>query len=121
MASPVMQPAHVISRDSAAVIDRNTELTGNLHSKGNILIEGKFQGDIEANETVVIDQEADAKGHVSANEVIVSGTFDGEIVCRHRTQITSSASIKGEIKTPILVIEEGSTVDCRFEMSREGR
>ena len=111
----------IVPRDSAAIIDRKTDLTGTLHSKGNILIEGRFQGDIEAQETVLVDKDAHAKGHVSANDVIVSGSFDGEILCQHRLHITSTASIRGEIKTPILVIEEGSTVDCRFEMSREGR
>lgn len=110
-----------VSRESAAVIDRNTQLTGTLHSDGNVLIEGQFQGEIEARETVLVEQDAITEAKLCANDVIISGSFDGQIECRHRLQITATASIKGEIQTPILVVEDGSTVNCRFKMTRTGR
>jgi cytoskeletal protein CcmA (bactofilin family) len=114
-------PAPVLERDSAAVVDKNTELSGKLHSKGNVLIEGVFQGEVEAQGTVLVERDALTEAKLCANDVIVSGSFDGEIECQHRLQITATASIKGEINTPILVIEDGSTVNCRFKMSRTGR
>jgi cytoskeletal protein CcmA (bactofilin family) len=108
-------------REGAAIVDKRSEITGTLHSKGNVLIEGNFQGEIEAKETVWVEQGAQTKGQLCANDVVISGAFDGEINCQHRLQVTSSASIQGEIKTPVLVIEEGSTVNCRFKMTRAGR
>lgn len=113
-ASPTLQ------RDNAAVIDKNTQLSGTLHSEGNVLIEGVFQGEIEAKETVLIASDAKTDAKLRANDVIVSGTFDGVIDCRHRVQITSTSTLRGEINTPILVVEEGSTVDCCFKMTRAG-
>lgn len=107
-----------LARDSAAVIDKNSELSGTLHSNGNVLIEGAFKGEIQAKETVLVEREARTEAKLCANEVIVSGSFDGEIDCQHRLQITATASIRGEIVTPVLVVEDGSTVDCRFKMSR---
>ncbi len=114
-------PAFVFERDSAAVVDKNSELSGNLHSKGNVLIEGVFQGEVEAQGTVMVEQDALTEAKLCANDVIVSGSFDGQIECQHRLQITATASIKGEINTPILVVEDGSTVNCRFKMTRTGR
>jgi cytoskeletal protein CcmA (bactofilin family) len=113
-ASPILQ------RDNAAVIDKNSELSGTLHSNGNVLIEGVFQGEIEAKDTVFIERDAKTDAKLRANDVIISGMFDGVIDCRHRVQITSTSTIKGEVNTPILVVEEGSTVDCCFKMTRAG-
>ena len=72
-------------------------------------------------ETVLVERDSLTEAKLCANDVIVSGSFDGEIECQHRIQITATASIKGEINTPILVVEDGSTVNCRFKMSRTGR
>jgi cytoskeletal protein CcmA (bactofilin family) len=110
-----------LSRDEATVLDRNTKLTGTLHSEGNVLIEGSFEGEIEARATILIDQEASAQGELQAEEVIVSGAFDGKIACRHRFRVMPTGSIKGEIHTAVLVVEEGSIVNFQFIMERGGR
>lgn len=116
------QPAVVPpNRDAAAIVDKKSEITGTLHSQGNVVIEGCFQGEIEAKETVWVEKGAQTQAQLRANDVIISGTFNGEIVCQHRVQIASTATISGEIKTPVLVIEEGATVNCRFTMSRTRR
>ena len=109
-----------VNREAAAVIDKKSEIKGTLHSQGNVLIEGSFQGEIEAKETVWVEKGAQTKAQLHANDVIVSGSFDGEIACLHRLQIAATASISGEIKTPMLVVEEGATVNCRFKMTRSG-
>ncbi len=119
----IPQPAQAprVNREDAAVIDRKTDITGTLHSQGDVLVEGLFQGEIEAKQTVWVEDGAQTQGQIRANDAVVSGSFDGEIVCQHRLQIAASATISGEIKTPVLVIEEGATVNCRFSMARAGR
>ncbi|NOZ26968.1 MAG: polymer-forming cytoskeletal protein [Chloroflexi bacterium] len=119
--TPTRPTTTEFSRDAAAIIDRNTQLSGTLRSDGNVLIEGTFEGEIEAKETILVEREAQAQGQLRANNVIISGSFDGQIVCQNRFRVTPTGSIKGEINTSILVVEEGSTVNCRFVMSREGR
>lgn len=111
----------VVAREAAAVIDKKTEITGTLHSQGHVLIEGCFQGEIEAKETVSVEKGAQTQGQLRAKDAVISGSWSGEIACEHRLQITASATVSGEIKTPVLVIEEGATVNCRFSMTRTGR
>ena len=110
------QPA----RPVAAVVDEKTEITGNLKSSGNVLIEGRFHGEVEASETIWVEPGAQSDGQLRANDAVISGAVDGEIDCQRRLQIAATAVVKGEIKTPILVIEDGATVNCRFSMTREG-
>ncbi len=119
--TPARPTAEVFPRDAAAIIDKNTQLSGTLRSEGNVLIEGSFEGEIEAKETILVERNAQAQGQLRANNVIISGSFDGQIVCQNRFRVTPTGSIKGEINTSVLVVEEGSTVNCRFIMSREGR
>lgn len=120
---PTPQPATVpwVNRETAAVIDSKTDITGTLHSDGDVLIEGLFQGEIVAKETVLVENGAQTQGQIRANEAIISGSFDGEIVCQHRLQVAASATLSGEIKTPVLIIAEGATINCRFSMARAGR
>jgi cytoskeletal protein CcmA (bactofilin family) len=110
-----------VARDAAAVIDRQTEITGTLHSSGNVLIEGRFHGEVDANDTVLVEKGAQSDGQLRASSAVVSGAVDGQIECGRRLQIASTAVVSGEIKTPILVIEDGATVNCRFSMSRSGQ
>lgn len=114
-AAPAAPP---VDRHTAAVVDRQTEITGTLHSSGNVLIEGRFHGEVEANDTVWVDQGAQSDGQVRASEAVISGAVDGEIECGSRLQIAATAVVSGEIKTPVLVVEDGATVNCRFSMTR---
>ncbi len=119
--SSLAMPAFDQTRESAAVLDQNTRIQGTLQSDGNVLIEGSFDGDMEARETVMIERDAIFKGHLLANDVIVSGLFDGEAVCQRQFRVTPGGSVAGQINTEVLVVEEGSTVNCRFTMARERR
>lgn len=110
-----------VAREAAAVVDRKTEITGTLHSSGNVLIEGRFHGEVEANETVWVEQGAQSDGQLRASAAVISGAVDGQIDCARRLQIAAGAVVSGEIKTPLLVIEDGATVNCRFSMTRAGR
>ena len=114
--SPVLS-APGLDRNRAAVLDRNTRIQGTLHSDGNVLVEGTFEGDMEARETILVEKDASVKGHFLANDVIVSGSFDGEAVCQNKFRVTPSGSVTGQINTQVLVVEEGSTVNCRFSMA----
>jgi len=89
-----------------------------LHSQGDVLVEGSFEGEIEAKATVWVEKGAQTQAQLHANDVVISGAFNGEVECRHRLHITATASISGQIKTPVLVIEDGATVNCRFSMTR---
>ena len=118
--APKNAPAPVPARPPAAVVDEKTEITGNLKSTGNVLIEGRFHGEVEATEAIWVEPGAQSDGQLRANDAVISGAVDGEIDCRRRLQIAATAVVSGEIKTPILVIEDGATVNCRFSMTREG-
>lgn len=117
-AAPAAPP---VEREAAAVVDRKTEITGTLHSSGNVLIEGRFHGEVEATETVWVDEAAQSDGQIRASAAVISGSVDGQIDCGDRLQIAATAIVSGEIKTPILVIEDGATVNCRFSMTPNGR
>lgn len=106
--------------EPVAVIDGNSSIDGTLRSSGNVLVEGSFHGKLEADKTVLIARGAQVEAQLQAADTIVCGSFNGEIVCRQLLKIAATATISGEIRTPMLVIEEGSTVNCKFNMGRGG-
>lgn len=109
-----------VNREAAAVIDTKSKIKGTLHTEGNVLVEGVFEGEIDARETVWVEKGSQTDAQLRANDVIISGSFNGEVDCRHRLQIAATATVSGEIKTPVLVIAEGATINCRFSMTRSG-
>jgi len=117
---PAAPSAPPVKREAAAILDQNTDLTGTLHSKRNVLVEGCFEGEIEAKETIWVEPGAITEGKLRSNDAVISGSVDGQVECQHRLQITKSATVSGEIKTPVLIIEEGATINCRFTMARPG-
>lgn len=119
-AAPVTPETANEPRSPAAVLDNKTEIAGTLRSDGNVLIEGCFEGEIEARETVWVERGAQSRGQLRAKDVVISGSVDGEITCERRLQITATAVVTGGIKTPVLVIDEGATINCRFNMARTG-
>lgn len=119
--SSLPAPEFDLARESAAVLDRNTRIQGTLHSDGNVLIEGSFAGDMEARATIMVEKDASVTGTVLANDVIVSGLFDGEAFCQRQFRVTPGGSVAGQVNTRVLVVEDGSTVNCRFTMTRERR
>lgn len=120
-AAPAPSILPPVNREAAAVVDKKTDMKGTLHSQGNVLIEGCFNGELEAKETIWVEKGANTQGQLHSNDAVISGTFDGEIVSQHRLQIAATATVSGEIDTPVLVIEEGATINCRFSMKRTRR
>ena len=60
-------------------LDEKTEITGNLKSTGNVLIEGRFHGEVEATEAIWVEPGAQSDGQLRANDAVISGAVDGEI------------------------------------------
>jgi len=109
-------------RQGATTVAKDTSFKGALKSDSNLCIEGNFDGELEARATIFIAPSANVKADVvRANDVIVAGTLNGTVDAGSRFHAMPSARVSGEINSSILVIEQGSHVNCRFVMKgRQG-
>lgn len=89
------------------LLGSSCEISGDVHSKSSIKIDGHVYGNIQAQGAVILAEKGIIKGDVHAHEVIVYGQVDGNIFTES-LHLQSSARIQGEISAKSLQIESGA-------------
>lgn len=90
----------------ASVLSSDLHIIGNLKTSGDILIEGKVDGDIRAH-LLTVGEGATIKGEVMADDVVVNGRVIGR-VRGLKVRLTSSARVEGDIVHKTIAIESGA-------------
>ncbi|MBU3901680.1 polymer-forming cytoskeletal protein [Patescibacteria group bacterium] len=106
------------------VIDIETEMEGNVKFSGpvNLRISGKFEGELESKGVLIISEKADVKAKIIKGEDIkIAGKVIGDIVSSKRLELSAPAIVIGNIKSPILVINEGAILkgECQMPLKEE--
>jgi cytoskeletal protein CcmA (bactofilin family) len=85
-----------------------TEITGDIVSDSNVLIEGEIIGNVSCSGKVVIGTSGKIKGNLVCLNAEVDGAMDGAMTIENLLVLRSTARIKGDIQTLKLTIEEGA-------------
>lgn len=100
--------AAVAPRSSAApsMLCADMTVTGNLMTEGDLQIEGRVDGDIDAN-VLLIGKDAFVGGEIRANEVVVNGHVKGRIRGT-KVRLAETARVEGDILHASIAIEAGA-------------
>ena len=74
---------------------------------GSIHIDGKFQGEIQTNDHLLIGPTGKVKTNITAKRVTVAGVLIGNITAAEEVELLASGMVLGNIRTPRLKVEEG--------------
>ncbi len=99
-----------------AQLGSGTKIEGKLTFRGSVHIDGEIDGEIHAEDTVVVGQGAQINARIVAATVIAQGHVEGDIVASNRLELKAPASLMGNISTPSLIIHEGVTFQGKSEM-----
>ena len=99
------------------VIGKETVMSGNLDSKGSIRIDGCFQGDIMAQNDVIIGEEALVQAHINCSNVILAGRVEGNINTAGKLDIRATGVLIGDAKVGALIVEDGAVLTGYCKMS----
>ncbi len=97
-----------------SIISADLKITGNLHSDGEIIIEGQVIGDI-VGDTVKIVSGATVLGDVHARDLIIDGGVTGA-VRTGTVKISPLAIFEGELQCDHFEIAKGAQIDVKFNM-----
>lgn len=103
--------------DTKAFLGKGAEFIGKLIFKGNVRIDGDFQGEIYGQGSVDIGQGALVKANMVVHSVYVGGEVQGSIEVKEKINIHSTGKLFGDVRTPVFIIEEGALFDGRSHMS----
>lgn len=96
--------------DSQAInlIGKGTQITGDIHSEGDIRIDGDLTGNVKSTGRVVIGASGKITGDVTCKNCEISGFVEGQLSIEQLLSLKSSAHVKGDILSGKLSIEPGS-------------
>ncbi len=95
----------------ATLIARGTRIDGNIASEGEVRVEGRVKGMIDAMVCTVAEG-GRVEGEVSADDVYVQGTVRGPIKARH-VHLMAEGTVEGDISCDTIAIETGARLSAR--------
>lgn len=106
-----------------AHLGKGSRVEGKLNFEGSVKIDGQVEGEIQAQEAVIIGESAVLNAQIIASTVILTGKVTGDITARKRVELRAPARLTGNINTPSLVIHEGVMFEghCSMGTSSEGK
>jgi cytoskeletal protein CcmA (bactofilin family) len=107
------------SKDAAALtafIDQGSEFSGKLSFKDTVRIDGRFEGEIKSENTLIVGETGRVFAQVKSGDVIVSGEVKGDIIATSRVTLHRTARVSGNITAVKLAIEEGAELNGQVTM-----
>jgi cytoskeletal protein CcmA (bactofilin family) len=102
--------------DWIGFLDKGVKLEGTLELDGTFRLDAEVKGNLIAQQTLILGENAKVEGKIEGNLVVIGGRFDGVIFAKGRVEIQAKGVVTGEIHSPCLVIEAGGIFDGRCHM-----
>ena len=101
------------------IIGQGSHLEGNIHTTGNLRIEGKITGGIQTKAKVVLSHTAQLQGNIVAHNAEIGGEVKGTIEVMELLVLKATAIVLGDIIASKLVFEEGAYFDGKCKMGKK--
>jgi cytoskeletal protein CcmA (bactofilin family) len=116
MSKSTAKTIHEIS----TILGQETAFSGKLRFQDSLMIRGNFEGEIDAQGFLHIDEGAEVRASlIRASSIIVGGIVHGDLEAADRVELLSSAKVYGKIRTSKLRIADGVIFEGRCEMIRD--
>lgn len=101
------------------LLETGAQFEGKLTFDTQVQINGKFEGEIFSEGTLVIGESAEVKAEIEIGTIIIRGKVIGNIKATSRIEIHPPAEVRGNIMSPSLTIEDGSYFEGNCSMGKE--
>ena len=100
-----------------AYMGEDTIFNGLLNYTGTVRIDGKFEGQVITEDTLIIGETGHLTGEISAGTIICLGYVEGTLMASQKVEIHPTSKVVGTIKTPGLHVEVGGVFDGTCDMT----
>ena len=108
-----------ITTDGTVVLRSN--LQGNITANNLNLAGCSLIGDVNAKDTVSIDQHSKIEGNVVAKELLCSGHIIGDLTVGENMVLESTAKVTGNIVTGTIAVMKGAVIKGGMEINTSGK
>ena len=100
-----------------AYMGEDTVFNGLLNYSGTVRIDGKFEGQVATEDTLIIGETGHVMAEISAGTIICMGYVEGNLMASQKIEIHSTSKVVGNIKSPAFHIELGGVFDGTCDMN----
>lgn len=104
-----------------AYLGRGSRVSGKLNFDGTVRVDGEVEGEISAEDTLIVGERAVITAQITGNTIVIRGKVTGDINARNRVEIRAPGRLYGNIVTPSLVIHDGVVFEGHCSMGGETR
>lgn len=97
------------------VLGASNVMEGKLISKGNVRLDGEFNGSLDITGNILVGETAKITADIEARNISIAGSVRGNVT-GNKVQILRTGRIWGDIKARALTMEEGAFVDGKISM-----
>lgn len=102
-------PGAVKRGGEVSIISADLKIVGNLHSDGEIQVDGTVEGDIKSR-ALTVGERAQIQGSISADTIRICGTISGKVDAA-TVKIAKTANVSSDINYQTLSIEDGAVLE----------
>jgi cytoskeletal protein CcmA (bactofilin family) len=95
-------------RELSALIGEHAEFEGKLLFEGRVRIDGRFRGEIESDDALVLGPASEVEADIRVGTLIMlGGTLRGEVKASRSVELHAPSKVYGSITAPQLMIDRG--------------
>jgi cytoskeletal protein CcmA (bactofilin family) len=101
-------------------LSSTTVITGDLTAENDIRIAGSLKGKLRTSGHLIVENTGTIEGEIVAANATIAGKIIGNIETHERLILESKAVFVGDIRTRLLVIEDGASFNgsCATDSSK---
>lgn len=104
-----------VSSHAHTLISRNTEIVGDIHFSGELIIEGRVKGNIYAEDDsaalIRVAENGAVEGEICVPSAIINGLIQGDVRSANHIELASKAVVVGNVYYNLIEMVMGSEVN----------
>jgi cytoskeletal protein CcmA (bactofilin family) len=102
-----------------AFMGGETFFEGKLSYTGAIRLDGRFKGEIQTDDTLIVGETARIEGEIHVGTAIIQGEIVGNVYAKERVELHHPGRMIGDITTPSVVIDDGAIFEGKCKMKEK--
>lgn len=100
------------------LVSRSTEIVGDIHFSGELLIEGKVKGNIyaedDAEALIRVAEKGAVEGEICVPSAVINGLVQGDVRSSKHIELASKATVVGNVYYNLIEMVMGSEVNGKL-------